>query len=187
MEWNVLKHQILLPLLLLFLLLLTPSLSFAPLSSHLFLLTLHSTQLFFFADLLTRHGTPFYVSLRTHALYLQNACRPYGLQIISGTRKLLLLYRITLSLSLTSCLLIYPSFLLTVYLPVSSYPFFVSSFLAEFTPPLFSFSPSFSLSYYYHYQVDDGYQRAWGDWLQLHLTRFPSQSMTHIVDKIKGK
>ena len=35
--------------------------------------------------------------------------------------------------------------------------------------------------------MDDGYQRAWGDWLQLHLTRFPSQSMTHIVDKIKGK
>ena len=37
------------------------------------------------------------------------------------------------------------------------------------------------------FQVDDGYQRAWGDWLMLHNTRFPSQSMTVIVDKIKGK
>ena len=36
------------------------------------------------------------------------------------------------------------------------------------------------------FQVDDGYQRAWGDWLMLHNTRFPSQSMTVIVDKIKG-
>ena len=36
------------------------------------------------------------------------------------------------------------------------------------------------------FQVDDGYQSAWGDWLSLHNIRFPSQSMNVIVDKIKG-
>ena len=36
------------------------------------------------------------------------------------------------------------------------------------------------------FQVDDGYQTAWGDWLLLHSIRFPSQSMNVIVDKIKG-
>lgn len=28
------------------------------------------------------------------------------------------------------------------------------------------------------------FQRAWGDWLQLHTVRFPSQSMTILVEKI---
>lgn len=35
------------------------------------------------------------------------------------------------------------------------------------------------------FQVDDGYQRAWGDWLLLDQERFPSQSMGSIVAQVR--
>ena len=36
------------------------------------------------------------------------------------------------------------------------------------------------------FQIDDGYQRAWGDWLILDETKFPSGSLTTVVDVVKG-
>ena len=36
------------------------------------------------------------------------------------------------------------------------------------------------------FQIDDGYQRAWGDWLLLDQERFPSQCMNVIVNQVDG-
>jgi len=36
------------------------------------------------------------------------------------------------------------------------------------------------------FQIDDGYQNAWGDWLELNPSKFPSNSMINIVKKIKS-
>ena len=35
------------------------------------------------------------------------------------------------------------------------------------------------------FQIDDGYQRAWGDWLLLDMERFPSQCMNIIVNQVE--
>ena len=35
------------------------------------------------------------------------------------------------------------------------------------------------------FQIDDGYQRAWGDWLLLDKERFPSQCMNVIVNQVE--
>ena len=36
------------------------------------------------------------------------------------------------------------------------------------------------------FQIDDGYQRAWGDWLHLDEKKFPSGSLTAITDLVRG-
>lgn len=37
------------------------------------------------------------------------------------------------------------------------------------------------------FQIDDGYQRAWGDWLTLDAGKFPTKSMRDLVELIRAQ
>lgn len=37
------------------------------------------------------------------------------------------------------------------------------------------------------FQIDDGYQRAWGDWLKIDPLKFPNKSMRDIVDAVRSR
>lgn len=37
------------------------------------------------------------------------------------------------------------------------------------------------------FQIDDGYQRAWGDWLTLDSAKFPTKSMRDLVELVRAQ
>ncbi len=37
------------------------------------------------------------------------------------------------------------------------------------------------------FQIDDGYQRAWGDWLALDTAKFPTKSMRDLVELVRAQ
>lgn len=37
------------------------------------------------------------------------------------------------------------------------------------------------------FQIDDGYQRAWGDWLTLDSAKFPTKTMRDLVELVRAQ